>query len=691
MNLKQLFQPRSIAVVGASANPEKIGYQIFKKLLQSKKATIYPVNPKRKKILKKICYPSVLAIPERLDQVIVAVPANQVLSVTQDCVQKKISSLVIISSGFSETGPQGAHWEKKIARLCQNNRILLLGPNCLGYARPEEKLDVTFAKTAPTPGNIGLISQSGAIGSYFFDWAQTENLGFSFFVSLGNRAGISENDCLEYLSDNSETKVIGLYLESFAAGEQFLKIASQLTRKKPVVVLFGGQTQAGQKASQSHTASLSPETDVIATALAQTGSIQAKTLEDLTQLIQVFSCQPKLIDNDLVIITNAGGPSILAADQADRAQFDLTNFSPKILKNLHKSLPPQVQIKNPVDLLGDALAERFRQALTIITQDKTKDAFLIILTPQTMTQPEASAQTIVSAFRSIKKPVIVSVLGGKTLEPARKILQKNNIATIEFPQQAVNLLQTLYHYWHNRDKILPYPVRQSRVRKVPDRQLRRLKAKLQPGLLNWQTIKLIARLYRLPLVETILIKPTNLKTTIRSLGLPVVLKSDPSEAIHRTEKKGLYLNLKSSASVKKALKVLKQKFSVILAQPQLQEGVELFIGLKRHPNFPPLVTVGSGGIYTELYQDIAHAFLPLNKKLSLQLIKQTKIGQIILGARGLPKLDLRSVINLLVSLSQLMFDLPQIQELDINPVIVTETDIRIVDIKINATSLPTRP
>jgi len=682
MNLDKLFSPQSIAVIGASTNPEKIGYQLLKKLINSNLTHIYPINPKHKQILNRTCFPTVLEVPGPIDQAIVAVPAPLVPQVALDCVNKKIKSLVIISAGFSETGPAGAKLESKLKNICASANLALLGPNCLGYAVPKHKLDLTFAQTAPQPGNIAIISQSGAIGSYLFDWAKKENLGFSKFISLGNRAGINENHCLTHLGNDPQTKVIGLYLESFADGKTFLKTASLVSREKPVIVLFGGQTKAGHKAAQSHTAALSPETDVVATAINQAGCIQANNLDDLINLLEIFSLEPPLKDKDLVIVSNAGGPSILATDQADRMEFDLTSFSAQVNKKLKQTLPPQCQLQNPVDLLGDAMADRFQQALSLIVKDKAKDAYLIILTPQTMTQPEKTARIIVKTFKNIRKPVVVSVMGGKTATSAKKILSEHKIATIDFPQKAVDYLNKLYLYWHQQKQRLPYPVRQPKKQPLTRKQLLSLSSTLQPGLLTWKQTQKISRTYKLPLIETKIINQKNILQLIKEIGFPLVLKSDPSEAIHRTEKQGLYLNLKTTNAVKKAFNQLKPKFQTILAQPQIMAGQELFIGLKQEPNFPPLITIGSGGIYTEIYQDVAHAFLPLNKSLAKQLLNQTKIGQIIHGVRGQPPLAINQVIELMLNLSRLMLDLPQIKELDINPAIVSENNLKIVDIKI---------
>ncbi len=655
MELASLFSPRSIALIGASANKAKLGWQILNKLRQSH-LPIFPINPHESQIANTRAYPSILDVPDPVDLAIVVVPAPIVNVVVEQAAEKKVKSIVVISAGFSETGPQGKKLEIVLKKLCRKQQINLLGPNVLGFANPAKKLDITFAKTAPMPGNIGLISQSGAIGAYLFDWAKSENLGFSKFVSLGNRAGLTETDFLTFLSADPDTKVIGLYLESFADGQKFLSVTSQVARKKPIVVIFGGQTQAGKQAALSHTAALSPETAVIKTALAQAGCIQADNLEAFTGLLEIFSLEPPLVDNDLVIVTNAGGPGILAADKADAVRL---------------------KVERPTDVRGDALAEQFNTAFRQVIKDKIKDAFLIILTPQTMTQLELTCQAVVKQFKHIKKPIVVSLLGGEITAKAKEILRKNRIATIDFPQKAVDYLSILFQYWHNRTQQITYPVRRSSLIKVSC-------PRLQPGQQTWQQIKILAKAYHLPLVATKIVKENSLLQLIKEFGFPLVLKADPTEALHRTEKKALFLNLNSAKTVQKYFNQLKSRFTTILIQPQIRSGHELFIGVKRPPSFPPLLTIGSGGIYTEIYQDVGHTFLPVNKTSALKLLAQTKLGQILQGARGLPPTNLRPVIDLILNVSQLALNFPQIEEININPAIINQNKVDIVDIKISA-------
>lgn len=666
MNLDKVFKPKSIAVIGASTNPEKLGHQILKKVLKTKNIKVFPVNPKAKKILGLRTYADVSQIQTNIDQAIIVIPANFVSVVLDQVIKKNIKSVIVVTAGFGEFDSKGKKLEAKLKTQIKNSKLAVIGPNCLGYANPQKNLDITFAKTPPPIGNIGLVSQSGAIGSFLFDWAKKEALGFSKFVSLGNRAGINESDLLSYLSKDKQTKVIGLYLESFADGKQFLKTASLAAKLKPVVVLFGGLTELGKTATMSHTAALSPETKIISTAIKQSGCIEAKSLEEFTALLEIFSLEPPLKDNDLVILTNAGGPAILATDQTGVSDLDL------------------VELK---DVLGDATTDVFKNTLTNLTNIKTTDAFLIIVSPQTQTDFLMISKNIVKRFKTVKKPVIVSFLGGEVVKTGEDYLHKHGIATITFPKKAVQYFNTLFHYYHDRNKKLPYPVKQSK-RGISVKRKHTLTKQGQPaspsqGGLSWQQINKLAKDYKLPLLDTLALSNKNLDQATKKLGFPLVLKSDPSEATHRTEKKALYLNLKSKSAINKAYTQLSKQFSTILAQPQLQEGIEVFIGLKRNKDFPPLLTLGSGGIYTEVYQDTAHAFLPLNKKLLLQLIKQTKIGQILLGVRGQSPMAVDKLIDLILNASYLISDYPEIQNIDINPVIVSNTKASIVDIKIN--------
>lgn len=658
MKLDQFFKPRSIAVIGASVNPGKIGFQIFTKLLQSNQK-IYPVNPQYPKLLNQTCYPSITAIPAPVDQAVIVIPAQFVSSVIDECLQKKVTSIVIISAGFSESGPSGSLLEGEIKAKLKNANVTVLGPNCLGYAYPSAKIDLTFAKASPPDGPIALLTQSGAIGSFLFDWAKDENLGFSHFVSLGNRIQLNENDLLEYLQTDPHTKVIGLYLESFANAETFLKIASRVSQKKPIIVLFGGLTASGKQAAMSHTAALSPEKAVIATVFRQSGCLQVKSLEEFTNLLEIFSLEPPLNDNDLAIVTNAGGPAILATDTASQVK-------------LH--------VGKPLDVFGDALAEQFSNAFKTVIKDHVQDAFLIIITPQTSTELEATAKSIVSQFKHIKKPIVVSLLGAQMTEAAEKILKDKHIATISFPQSAVKYLSRLYNYWSNRQNIGTYPVRQTKKNVSK-------KISLSSGQLSWSEMSKLAKLYKIPLVKTIAAKSDNLNKLIKELGFPLVFKTDPTEAIHRTGNQAIYLNLKSLLAVRSAYKKISQHFQQILAQPQIQAGHELFIGLKRTPGYPILLTLGSGGIYTELYQDITHLFLPINQKSITYALKATKLGQILFGFRTNQPFAVKPVISLIENLACLIEAYPQIQTIDVNPALVTEHQVVIVDIKITTSPL----
>lgn len=653
MNLDKFFKPRSIAVIGASVNPVKIGYQIFTKLLQSGQS-IYPVNPQYPKLLNKICYPSITAIPEAVDQAVIVIPAQFVSSVIDECLKKKVSSIIIITAGFSESGPAGSLLEAEIKAKLTNANVAVLGPNCLGYAFPLAKIDLTFAKASPPDGKIALVTQSGAIGSFLFDWANAEKLGFSYFISLGNRLGLNENNLLEYLQRDPHTKVIGLYLESFADATVFLKIASRVSQKKPILVLFGGLTVSGKQAALSHTAALSPEAAVIAAVFRQSGCLQVKSLEEFTNLLEIFSLEPPLKQNDLAIVTNAGGPAILATDTASQVKM---------------------RVSKPLDVFGDALAEQFIGAFKTVIKDHVQDAFLIIITPQTSTELEATAKAIVAQFKEVKKPVVVSLLGEQMTASAEQILKNNHIATINFPQSAVKYLSRLYHYWANRQNIKAYPVRQTK--KIIAKNI-----VLPSGQLNWPTMSKLAKIYNIPLVKTLSAKSDNLTYLIQELGFPLVFKTDPSEAIHRTGNQAIYLNLNSKSNVRSAYQKITRNFHQILAQPQILTGHELFIGLKRTVGYPILLILGSGGIYTELFQDVRHLFLPVNQQTITHALKTTKLGQILFGYRTNQPLAVKPVISLIENLACLIEAYSQIQTIDVNPALVSEQQVVVVDIKI---------
>ncbi len=630
---QSFFEPRSIALIGASETPAKIGHIIWKKLA-AYQGKIYPVNPKFK--LKNI-----LDIKAGVDLAVIAVPAPFVPQVLTECTQKHVKAGIIITAGFDEAGDKGIKLEKPA--------FPVIGPNCFGLANPGKKLDTTFAKNDPPTGNIAFVSQSGALASFLFPWAIKENLGFSKFVSLGNRLSLNENDCLEYLSNDTESKVIGVYLESFKDPTGWLKIASLASKKKPVVVLLGGQTKSGAAAAQSHTASLSPQHEVSETLLKQSGCVIAKDLDDFTNLLEVFSLEPKLLDNDLSIITNAGGPGILAVDTASSLAFD---------------------VGKPIDVLGDALADRFKTAFDQVLKDKSQDAFLIIITPQANTEITATCEAIAKRFKHVNKPVIVSLLDEHLLPKAREILEKNKIATIDLPQDAVTSLAGMLS-WYKQKKLGIYPPKRSY--KIQEKQLKTNQEKL-----SWLQLTHLARTYQIPLVKTAV-----LKAPARPFGFswPLVLKADPTEAQHRTENKAIYLNINSDSALKTAYKKLASKFTTVLVQEQLTSGHELFVGVSRQNNFPPLLTIGMGGIYTELFRDVARVFLPVNEGIIEATLKQTKIGQIIYGFRTQNKLAVDAAVKLILNVCHLVEDYPELKNVEINPAIVSENSVTVVDLK----------
>jgi acetyltransferase len=633
--MREFFEPRSIALIGASQTAGKVGHTLWQRL-RSWGGQVYPVNPK-------FGYKSIRDIPTTADLAVIAVPAAAVPAIVSDCVTKNVKAIVVISAGFAEAGPNGVRLEPP--------PVPLLGPNSLGLANPAVGLNLTFAQTPPPPGNIGLISQSGALASYLFAWAKTERLGFSKFVSLGNRLNLNENYFLEYLGRDSATKIIGLYLEAFADGKTWLKIASRVSRKKPVIVLVGGQTEAGKNASMSHTASLSPSKAVAAAALRQSGCLPAETISDFTNLLEVFSLAPRLTDNDLAIVTNAGGPAILATDTAASLRLN---------------------VGKPIDVLGDADAGRFLAGLNQALADQAKDAFLVIITPQAGTTVEVICRALARRVKHLKKPIIVSLLDGQLSGLARQILRRQQIPTIDLPQDACRALAALLNYYRRQGQPRFYPQRRSYSLS------RRAKVSLPRGRLTWGQINRLTRSYDLPLVKTVcLTKPIK----PLSFGWPLVLKADPAAAPHRTEARAVYLNLNSLAALRRAWRGLTRRYPTVLCQVQVSGGQELFVGLRRQPGWPPLLTVGGGGIYTDLYQDVNRVFLPVNGQTVRSTLLSTRSGQVIAGWRtGVNLTD--QAVKLILTACRLFEEQTDLTELEINPALLTPEAAVIVDIKI---------
>jgi len=689
-----LFNPKSIAVIGASRERGKVGRSILENIIfRGFKGKVYPVNPKAKRILGLRCYPSVEEIKDPIDLAIIVIPAKVVPLVLKECGQKRIPGVIIISAGFKEIGGEGVKLEKKVSKIAEKYNIKLLGPNCLGIMNRDINLNASFGQSLPQKGNVSLISQSGAMVTAITDWADTVNLGFSKIVSMGNKAGVEEDELLEYLGKDKNTEVVIMYLENIEDGQKFIEIAKSVSLKKPVIVLKSGITGRGKAAVSSHTGSLAGEDLAVGTAFKKCGIIRANTTEDIFNLSKVFSWQPLLKTNKIAILTNAGGPAIMATDALEHTGIGLAKFESRTTRFLKAHLPNASDIKNPVDVIGDALADRYEFSLDTILRDKNVAGIIVVLTPQTMTQEDKTAKAISRISRKYKdKPVLTSFMGGKEVLSGIEILDKNHIPNFIYPEKAVKVLDLMWRYKVARDKLgrERKPRRVVLSKKEKEGLSKIIKnTKRQPSFLD---IRKVLNAYKILQAKMGIAKSCDEACKIaESIGYPVVLKVASPNLLHKTDVGGIKIDLKSKSEVKKACHEIlnsvrkskpRIKIDGILVQEMIKGGREVILGMKRDPQFGPLLMFGLGGIYVEVLKDVSFRLTPLSKKEAQEMVREIKTFKILKGARGQKPVDIKAIEDCLLSLSELSIDFPKIKEIDINPLIVKEKEAVAVDARI---------
>lgn len=671
MNLQSLFNPRSVAVIGASADQSKVGYVLLDHLLLGAKRQIYPINPTSAKIAGLTCYKSVLEIKAQVDLAIIAVPAVVVDKVLVECGRKKIKFVIIISSGFKETGPAGKQLEQALKTTAAKYDIELLGPNCMGLIDAQSKLNASFASVTPRPGQIAFVSQSGAIGSSVLDWAKHKNIGFSKFVSLGNEAGLTENDFLEYLARDKNTKAICLYLEAVSNGRQFFELIKKITPHKPVVILKAGRSTRGQQAVASHTGSLAPADNVFQAACRQAGATVIPDLRDLFNIIRLFNAGIYQPLKKLAILTNGGGPSIVLVDLIEASVgLDLAELSAGTKARLRAVLPAMAIVDNPVDIIGDARADRYLSALKILVGDKSLDAVAVILTPQKITEVTKTAEAIVKYQR--RKPLLPIFIGEASVLQAERIFRQKKIASFAYVSNLVEALEAL----NFKPKT-----------EVPKKLIKNIQVEQQMPL--DETLQLLKK-YQIAPVGQVVNKIGDLPQALKQAKWPLAMKVISAEVIHKTDWGGVKLNLKSlseaqtawSAIVKNIkAKTPRAKIDGMWLQPMLT-GREVLIGAKRDPNFGPVIVFGLGGIFVETLKDVALRIAPLNAAEAAAMILDIKGYKILQGTRGEEAVNFKAVAKILMAVSKLMMENEDIQAIDLNPVILNGSEASIIDARI---------
>lgn len=673
--LERLFSPRSIAVVGASRTPHKLGYDVLQNVSQfGFSGKIHPVNPSAKKILGLPCTPSVLDIVGSVDVAIIMVPASLVASVLEECGKKKIPFAVIISAGFSETGSVGKKAEDEITRIAQRYGIRIVGPNCLGYIHTKKRLNASFAEGMPQKGSIGFLSQSGAMGVALLDWAYTAHVGFSKIISIGNKADISEIELLEYFAQDPDTKMIMMYLESINNGRAFMKIAASIAKTKPIILLKAGNSEKGKKAIASHTGSLAGSAQVLQAVCERTGIIQAHTIEEFFDFALAYSVVEIPEKNRTVILTNAGGPGIMAVDAAEGSNLSLQTVDTKSQKKLRTVLPAAASTKNPVDIIGDANAERYHKGLEIILQSPAVDSVLVILTPQIMTEEIETARSIIQLQKKYNKPIVTSFMGGREVAAARTLLQKNGIPNYETPERAIRVLSSMALYGKRRRETLFSSTEKMGKKKLPD-------AENHPQIRTREAEDILQH-YGIPVVQSQHIATISECEKIKNF--PIVMKVASRDIIHKAASGAIVINITTISQAKKAFVQIQkslsqdQEFEGVLIQPFIQKkpACELFIGMKRDPSFGPVIVCGIGGSSVEIYKDVQYSITPLSFSEAKKAIK---------GLRGfslLQSYDQDFFARMIVRVATIAADYPEITELDINPLVLYSKEGVVLDTRI---------
>ncbi len=681
-----LLSPRSVAVIGASAEETKVGHYVLKNILtQGYQGEVYPVNPKGGEILGKKAYASLTEIPGNVDLAIVVTPAKTVQALAEECGKKGVQTLVVISAGFGETGtPEGHTLEAALVETVRKYGIRLVGPNCLGVVRPSIGLNGSFAENLEGKGNVALLSQSGAMAVALLDTAAGLQLGFSLVVSMGNKAAQDECDFLELCRDDPETGVIGMYLESIKDGRRFLKVAAEVAAKKPIVLIKSGTSERGQRAVSSHTGALAGSDAAIDAACRQTGVRRARTSEEFMDAIRVLAFQPPLLSDRIAVITNAGGPGILATDAAERAGVRLAVLETETEEFLRSVLPPAASPHNPVDVLGDAGTDRYAAAVEACAKDHDVDGIAVVLTPQVMTPETEIAGAIATSMRSRPLlPIVTSFMGDKNVHAAAAILAAKGIPNFPTPERAIAALALLR-------PVTPPPHRDPPV--CQSTRLVRALTDGKTGLLSEEDTAELFRLYDLPLPSGAVAKTADDAVSLaQKMGLPVVAKISSPQILHKTDIGAVRINLKTEDEVRAAFCEIMQNSKThmpkadlqgVLIQQFLPAGNEFIVGAVRDSSFGHLVMAGLGGIYTELFKDASFRIAPLSEEDAYGMLRDLKAWKLLLGLRGKAQSDIAALAKIIAGISHLVTDCPRISELDLNPVLVWQDRVVIADAKV---------
>jgi len=680
--LESLLNPQSVAVVGASTNPTKLGYLILDNIIKyGYQGQIYPINPKAKEILDHTCYPSLTKVPGPVDMAVIVVPAKFVASVMRDCGEKGVGAAIVITAGFRETGAEGRQMEREVLEIAREHGIRIVGPNVLGVINTTNSLNASFAAGMPEKGRISFMSQSGALCTGILDWAAANSLGFANFVSLGNKADMDETDFLEIWHHDSGTDVVIAYLEGIADGPRFMKTAREFTKEKPLIVVKSGTTSAGSRAVSSHTGTLAGSDAAYDTAFKQSGVLRAHSVSELFAYSTAFAYQPLPKGRHVAIITNAGGPGIMATDACEKKGIHLATLAPETVSFLQENLPAAANCFNPIDVLGDAYADRYKLALKAALEDPNVDAAIFLLTPQAMTEIEETARAVVELSRDFDKPVLANFMGAKEVAAGNRILGEGQIPYYGFPEEAAAALARMAEYreWREQssESLERFSIDQERAATalLTAQKAGRLR-------LNEMEARQVIAAYGLPLPKSQLaLSVEHAVRLAKEIGYPLVMKIISPDILHKSDIGGVKVGIKNEKEVRVAYEEIINRAYRYMAdadiwgvavQEMVKVGKEIILGVTKDPTFGHMLMFGLGGIYVEVLKDVVFRIAPLSRAEAEEMVREIRSFPLLAGARGEKPSDLIAITDCILRISQMVTDFPQIVELDINPLFAYE-------------------
>jgi acetyltransferase len=695
-----IFRPRSVAVIGATDRPGSVGRTVLENLMEGASARnrlVYAVNPKHVELLGAKCYPAVVNIPGGADLAVIVTPAATVPGVIRECVAAGVRGAVIISAGFKEVGPEGARLEREILAEARRGHLQLIGPNCLGVMNPPIGLNATFAQTIALAGNVAFLSQSGALCTAILDWSLSEGVGFSAFVSTGSMLDVGWGDLIYYFGDDYRTRSILVYMESIGDPRSFISAAREVAQTKPIIVIKAGRTEAAAKAAASHTGSLTGSDEVLDAAFRRCGVLRVNRIAELFEMADILSKQPRSRGRRLTIVTNAGGPGVLATDALLAAGGELASLAPATFERLDSFLPKHWSHANPVDILGDADAERYGKALETVFQDPGTDGFLIALAPQGMTNPTEVARQVVSHVKQLSAPVLAAWMGGDSVAEGMHLISRAGIPAFAYPDEAARAFTYLWQYSANLRALNETPVlasaEPSEFEVTKGSQiLNSVRLRARSLLTEWESKQLLSA-YGIPTVRTELAKSAEQAAELAAgIGYPVVLKLHSETISHKTDVGGVQLDLHTNEAVRSAFDKIRQSVSEragaqhflgVTVQPMvLQRGYELILGSSIDPQFGPVLLFGAGGELVEVWRDRALGLPPLTTTLARRMMERTRIYRALQGVRGRKPVDMAALESVLVRFSQLVAEQRWIKEIDINPLLASEDQIIALDARV---------